>query len=502
MHKIPISVLTDSYKAGHFQQYPDSKKMVAYGEFRKPYQTLEDDHRFVYYGIRYIVEQYLDKKWTEEDVVKADLFYKTHNAGFTEYPYPKDLFMKFVKENDGYFPVRLEVLEEGTVAYPHIPVYILTTEGEYSLLCTFLETLLTMIWYPTTVCTLSKRSKSIIEEYFEKTVEEPNFWKLGSRLHDFGFRGCTSLEQSVIGGCAHLINFDGSDTMSACYYAQFELNGGKPVAQSIPATEHSVMTSWPNEVDAINNMIKHFGKGVFACVMDSYDYANALNNVLPIIAKGKNDAGGWMVVRPDSGDPVEAVTMGLEACAKVFGVVVNKKGYKVIQGASVIQGDGISIHEINKILIATEKLGFSAECVAFGMGGGLLQKVNRDTMSFATKLSFIEYSDGKQREVMKCPQTDLTKYSLPGLLKVYRSKEGIPIVEAGTESDVGSKDNLLKVVYDKKPVGFKWADFETVRKRVQDQWKSLPKKADVIGQELKKKIDKRLQEAKMKKYED
>lgn len=500
---LPISVLTDSYKAGHFCQYPDSNKMVAYGEFRKPYQGLEEDHRFVFYGIRYIVETYLNKKWTVEDVEKAEIFYKTHNVGFTEYPYPKDLFMKFVKENDGYFPVRLEALQEGTVAYPHIPVYVLTATKEYSRLCTFLETLLTMIWYPTTVATLSRKSKQAIEDYFEKSVDKENWWKLESRLHDFGFRGCTCLEQSVIGGTSHLLNFEGSDTMSACYYAQFHLNNGKPVATSIPATEHSVMTSWPNEIEAINNMIKHFGKGVFACVMDSYDYANALNNILPAIAEGKTKKGGWMVVRPDSGDPVEAVVMGVEACGKVFGTVTNKKGYKVIQGASVIQGDGISIHEIKKILAAVEKLGYSAENVGFGMGAGLLQKLNRDTMSFATKLSYIEYSDGTIREVMKCPQTDLTKYSLPGILKVYRDKNGVPIVESGTEKDVGSEDNLLKLVYDNKPLKDVWdKDFDTLRKRVHDQWHSLPKKSDVIGEVLMGKINKRLEEAKMKKYEE
>jgi nicotinamide phosphoribosyltransferase len=262
------------------------------------------------------------------------------------------------------------------------------------------------------------------------------------------------------------------------------------------------MTSWPNETDAINNMIRHFGKGVFACVMDSYDYANALNNVLPAISKGKTDAGGWMVVRPDSGDPVEAVMMGLEACAKVFGTVQNSKGYKVIKGASVIQGDGISIHEIKRILEAADKAGFSAENMAFGMGAGLLQKLNRDTMSFATKLCFITYADGTDRDVMKFPTTDSGKYSLPGILKVTLHKDTqVPIVEVGTEKDVGAKENLLKVVYDKKPVDFKWENFTEVRKRVDLEWHRLPKKADVIGPELKKKIDKKLSENKHKAYE-
>jgi nicotinic acid phosphoribosyltransferase len=91
--------------------------------------------------------------------------------------------------------------------------------------------------------------------------------------------------QSVLGGCAHLLNFDGTDTMSAAYYAQFMLNNGKPVGQSIPATEHSVMTSWKTETEAVKNMITHFGDGLFACVMDSYDYSEALTTVLPEVKR-------------------------------------------------------------------------------------------------------------------------------------------------------------------------------------------------------------------------
>jgi len=141
---------------------------------------------------------------------------------------------------------------------------------------------LTQIWYPTTVATLSRRCKDIFEESFEKSVEKNMHWLIQSRLHDFGFRGCTCVEQSILGGTAHLLNFDGTDTMSAAYYAQFHLNEGRPVGESIPATEHSVMTSWPSETEAIRNMIRKFGgeNKIFACVMDSYDYANALDNVL------------------------------------------------------------------------------------------------------------------------------------------------------------------------------------------------------------------------------
>jgi len=490
---LPISVLTDSYKAGHFAQYPDAKEMIAYGEFRAPFKTLEDDHRLVFTGIRYIVDNVLSQKWTVEDVEKADAFYSTHNAAFTPYPFPKDEFLRFIKENNGYFPVRIEAIAEGTAIYPHVPVYQITARGHYSKLVTFLETLLTMVWYPSTVATLSRRTRCVVEDAFEKSVDKDAFWKIDSRLHDFGFRGCTCLEQATIGGVAHLLNFRGSDTMAACYYAQYVLNNGKPIAQSIPATEHSVMTSWKNEQAAIRNMITKFGKGVFACVMDSYDYANAMQNILPQIKAEKLKQGGFMVCRPDSGDPTEAILLGLEAEEKCFGVTKNKKGFKVINGAGVIQGDGINIHNVKEILNAMMDKGYSAENSAFGMGSGLLQKVNRDTMSFATKLCHVKYADGTERDAMKTPKTDGGKYSLPGRLKVIRNKSGIPIVHCGTEKDVNTKDNLLKVVYDCGPVDVKWMNFDDLRDYVDSTYKALPKKADVIGDDLKVKITKMLQ---------
>lgn len=78
--------------------------MVAYGEFRAPMEHNKSDHRFVFWGIRYVIEMWVNKRWTMEDLHKAELFYKTHMAGYTEFPFPKHLFEKFIKENDGYFP--------------------------------------------------------------------------------------------------------------------------------------------------------------------------------------------------------------------------------------------------------------------------------------------------------------------------------------------------------------------------------------------------------------
>lgn len=167
------------------------------------------------------------------------------------------------------------------------------------------------------------------------------------------------------------------------------------------------------------NLIEKYGSGAYACVMDSYDYADALERLLPAVRKEKLGKGGFLILRPDSGDPIETVLMALRAGDKVFGSRLNAKGYKVLEGCAVIQGDGVNYTTISKILEATMKLGFSVENVAFGMGAGLLQKLNRDTMSFATKLSRIEYADGSIRDIMKTPKTDKAKFSLPGIAICY-----------------------------------------------------------------------------------
>ena len=291
----------------------------------------------------------------------------------------------------------------------------------------------------------------------------------------------------MIGGSAHLLNFVGTDTMSAAFYTQYILNNGKPIGTSIPATEHSVMTSWPSEKAAIENMIARFGDSVFACVMDTYDYTVALEKVLPAVHSQKLAKGGFMVLRPDSGEPVEVVLQALREAEKIAGSTKNEKGYRTVKGFAVIQGDGINLQTLKDILAKVLEEGFSAENCAFGMGGGLLQKVNRDTMSFATKLNYIVYKDGTTRNVMKCPKTDAGKKSLPGVLEVRVNAEGVPMVYPKDDATPEAL-NLFRVVYDKGPVANVWDDFTTVRNRVQQQWVASPLKADVISDELKTKM--------------
>ena len=471
---VPMPVMADSYKAGHFQMYPDALVMSAYGEFRSPMEGFTDQ-RIVFCGLDHIIKTYLERQWTELDVANAKEFYKTHNTGFSPYEFPEDLFLKFIREQDGYFPVRIDALPEGSVAHIRTPVFTITATREYSRLCTFLETVLTMVWYPTTVATLSRHVKELIRKYFVSSVDVEWYWLLDYKLHDFGFRACTCVEQAVIGGKAHLLNFKGSDTMPACYDAQFNHNAGHPVASSVPATEHSVMTSWPNETDAMLNMLEKYGENpIISVVMDSYDYDHALNVVLPDIARVMETTDKYkqcqLVLRPDSGDPVESVLKGLLAAEKCFGVTINKKGYKVLNRSAVLQGDGITMHTIRDILTAVTSPAYqySAQNVVFGMGGGLLQKVNRDTMSFATKLSYIQYNQEDYKDVMKMPKTDSGKYSLPGLLAV--AKEGGNLTVYPADHVPQGAVNAMQVVYDNRPLIRIKKSWDEQRQQVEEGW--------------------------------
>jgi nicotinic acid phosphoribosyltransferase len=476
----PLLVLGDSYKAGHFKMYQEAVKMVAYGEFREPMKLKDSkDPRIIVYGMRHIIDQLISRVITQADVDWAKAFYDTHGILGSKYEYPSDMFDDIRKL--GHFPVKIEALPEGSVVLPHTPVFFITAEEKYSRFCTFLETVLTMVWYPSSVATLSKHTKCLIENAFEVSVPEgKSHFLLSSRLHDFGFRGCTCVEQSVLGGAAHLLNFDGSDTMSACFHVQYHLNNGKPVGQSIPATEHSVMTSFDEELGAMKNLIKQYPDQLVACVMDSYNYDNALEKLLPQLQPlmGKK---GTFVIRPDSGDSVVQVLKALRAAvAAGFKATKNSKKYILLENVAVIQGDGINYGTVKDILDAVHAAGFSAQNVAFGMGGGLLQKLDRDTLSFATKLCYVKFSDGKERNVMKAPYGVNEKWSSPGIMKVVHNDSThhtvIPDEEFGKITGFEMSDSM-KTVYDngKLDESYMTEDFVTIRKRVADEWEKCGK---------------------------
>jgi nicotinamide phosphoribosyltransferase len=254
---------------------------------------------------------------------------------------------------------------------------------------------------------------------------------------------------------AHLVNFMGTDTAEALVGVMAYYNTDEVVGFSIPASEHSTITSWgrENEVDAFDNMINKFaGPGkLYACVSDSFDIYAACRDLWGTKLKDKIIAsGGTLVVRPDSGDPSTVPVEVIEILAEKFGYTINSKGFKVLPPyIRVIQGDGINENTLPKIIDNLIAAGFSIDNIAFGMGGGLLQAWNRDTLKYAMKASAIRINDGKWVGFAKDPITDKGKQSKEGRLAlVHNCGIGSCSYKTIPEEVLKSGDkNLLRTVF-------------------------------------------------------
>lgn len=414
-----IILNADSYKASHYLQYPEGTTVVSSyiesrgGRFEKT----------VFFGLQMFIKEYLQKPFTRADIDEAEAILVAHGLPFNRSGWD-DILNKY----QGYLPIEIEAVPEGLVIDTrNALVQVCNTDPSCAWLTSYIETaLLRAIWYPTTVATLSWRCKQIIRRYLENTAD--NIEGLPFKLHDFGARGVSSAESAAIGGLAHLVNFQGSDTLVAVLAAR-RYYGESMAGFSIPAAEHSTITSWGREGEkaAYANMLQQFaapGKLV-ACVSDSYDLWHAIDAYWGDELKQAVElSGGTLVVRPDSGEPVEIVSGTIERLMAKFGYRINSKGYKVLPPCvRVIQGDGIELDSLEAILAEMQRRGLSADNIAFGMGGALLQHSNRDTQKFAMKAS-AACVNGQWRDVYKDPITDPGKRSKRGRLAVVRGADG------------------------------------------------------------------------------
>ncbi|KZX76136.1 nicotinate phosphoribosyltransferase [Oleiphilus sp. HI0009] len=435
-----IILNVDSYKASHYLQYPPNTTEVSSyieargGQFKQA----------VFFGLQMFIKEYLANPITNEDIDEAKVIIEAHGLPFNEAGW-----RYIVNKYDGYLPVEIEALPEGYVApVKNAMVQVINTDPNCAWLTSYVETaLLRAVWYPTTVATVSWNCRQVIKRFMEETADSVE--GLDFKLHDFGARGATTEEAAAIGGAANLVNFMGTDTISGILAAR-KYYGAEIAGFSIPAAEHSTITSWgkDNEKEAYANMLDQFSgpDKLVAVVSDSYDLWNAIDNIWGEELKDKvQRTGGTLIVRPDSGDPINIVTETIERLMNNFGYEVNDKGYRVLPSyIRVIQGDGVSLQTIEAILDAMKLRKQSAENIAFGMGGELLQKVNRDTMKFAMKASAAKV-DGLWRDVFKDPITDSGKRSKKGRLAVIKDDKGQ--VQTIRAQELGDKENLLQPVY-------------------------------------------------------
>ncbi|MCZ2343049.1 MAG: nicotinate phosphoribosyltransferase [Bacteroidales bacterium] len=432
-----IILLTDSYKVSHHRLYPPGMTgMYSYLESRGGRYA-----ELVFFGLQYLLKRYLTGPvLRREQITEAEAFFAEHFG--SHHVFDTHRWMRLLEKHGGRLPVSIRAVPEGTVITPgNVLITIENTDPEFPWLTNYLESLLVQVWYPITVASRGRAMKRTIHHALVRSGTPA---AIDFKLHDFGFRGVSSVETASLGGAAHLVHFQGSDTLVGIRLLQKYYHAAMP-GYSIPASEHSTLTAWgaDHECEAMRNLLDAFPTGMVACVSDSYDVFRACRDYWGGTLRDRvQHRDGTLVIRPDSGDAAEILPQLLAILAERFGTTDNAQGYRVLPSqVRLIQGDGIAEETVGPILEAVMAAGWSADNLVFGSGGGLLQKMDRDTCRFAFKCS-AAVVDGRLIAVYKDPVTDPGKRSKRGWLKLIRGDDGG--FETVAESDP-RPDELVEV---------------------------------------------------------
>lgn len=413
--------LSDSYKDGHIWQYPTgTSEVYEYYEARGgeyPYQVL--------FGLQYILESKLEGRFFTAKDLAAE-YEDSQEHFYRGYPYPREAWEYIHAKYNGKLPVEIKAVKEGIpIPIKNVMLSIRSTDALCAWLPGWLESVIQQVWYPSTVCTKSRMVKELFKEFLDRTAD--SYATLPFQLHDFGFRGVSSVETAALMAASHLVNFYGTDTKCGMDLLHQFYRTPRVSGYSVAASEHSTMTTWEREgeADAVNNLLDKFPTGIVSIVGDSYDIYNFARNIVGDRFRDRIRArSGKVVLRPDSGDPNVVVPRVLDILAEQFGVRENSRGYKVLPPCiGVIQGDGMDYYSIRQLLSILEAGHWSAENIVVGMGGGLGQKINRDTQKVAIKCSYAKIN-GRDVQVYKDPVTDQGKKSKKGKQALLADTEG------------------------------------------------------------------------------
>lgn len=473
--------LIDFYKADHRRQYPEGTTLV-YSNLTPRKSRIPGVDHIVWFGLRYFLTEYLVKQWN------YGFFLRDKATVLNEYKRRMDTSLgkdvipveHLAELHDlGYLPITIRSLPEGTLVPMGIPCMVLwNTHPRFFWLVNYLETLLSaVLWGPSTSATTAHRYRTLLDAWCEKTGGDPAFvpWQ----GHDFGMRGMFGIEAAAMSGAGHLLSFTGTDTVPAIdfletYYdadATVEVVGG-----SVPATEHSVMCMGQpeGELDTFKRLITEvYPKGVVSIVSDTWDLWTVLTDYLLLLKEEILDRDGKVVIRPDSGDPVDILcgtihefnqagyapdghpghfapqTFGvIELLWHTFGGTVNAKGFKQLDPhIGAIYGDSITVERADEICKRLAAKGFASTNVVLGIGSYTYQYVTRDTFGFAMKATYGEVN-GQGRSIWKKPVTDNgTKTSAKGLLAV-KLVDGKLVLEQGVTWPDACNDAMDEVYRD------------------------------------------------------
>lgn len=489
-------LLTDGYKLGHHFQYPKGTEMV-YSNWtpRSCKYFPEASEGSVVFGIQYLIKEYLIKQFNENffNLPKAQAIMEFHdrvdnfvgisNVGIEHIEALYDL---------GYLPIEIKALPEGSVCPIRVPMMtIKNTLPEFFWLTNYLETLISsVLWLPCTSATSARLYKKELKRHAKRT-SFPGDVNIGFACHDFSMRGMAGIEAAIVSGMAHMTSFCGSETIPAIRAVEEYYNADSSkelVAATVPATEHSVMCAGgkEDELETFRRLIcEVYPNGIVSIVSDTWDFWQVVEDFLPKLKKEIMARDGRVVIRPDSGDPVDIIcglrtnphfntriVEGHYYCCyapfdidseyveisegqyygayymlgKTFGWNTTDTGFRYPSTKiGLLYGDSITLERQKQIYLRLEGAGMAACNLVLGVGSFTYQFKSRDSLGFAVKATACKIN-GELKEIFKQPKTDDgTKNSLKGLITIY--EENGTYVAKDCVSEAEEMEGALEPVF-------------------------------------------------------
>ncbi|MEM6684687.1 MAG: nicotinate phosphoribosyltransferase [Bacteroidota bacterium] len=475
-------LLTDGYKLGHRAQYPQGTSKV-YSNWTPRKSRIKGINSVVFFGLQYFIKEYLIKQFNKEFFHQPKAQVIAEYKKYVDHYLGDDYNTSHIEalHDLGYLPIEIKAVPEGTEVPIRVPMFtVVNTLPEFFWMTNYLETLLSnIIWQPCTSATIAKRYKTILTKYAQETDAE-NLDFINWQGHDFSMRGMSGIESSVLSGMGHALSFTGSDTLPVAMNLEKYYNAyvsKELVIGSVNATEHSVMCagSKEDEIDTFKRLLKTYPKGILSVVSDTWDLWKVLTEYLPSLKKEIVARDGKLVIRPDSGNPVDIICgcdhenpiirKGvIELLWDEFGGTINSQGYKVLNPKiGAIYGDSITMDRATQICERLKKKGFATTNVVLGIGSFTYQYNTRDTFGFAMKATYVEIN-GKGQAIFKDPITDDgTKKSAKGLIQLYSKNGRLHYKDECSQQE--EQQGLLKTVF-KDGVLLKEQSLQEIRKKI------------------------------------
>lgn len=494
--------MTDGYKTFHHLMYaPGTTQVYSNYTCRNLKYMPEGAKEVVAFGMQYVFK-YINDLWktnffdVDKNVVCGEA--KQFLSAYSGSDYDVSHFEAL--HDLGYLPIEVKALKEGFITTSGIPLFtVKSTKDKQFWLTNFLETTIsTLIWKPVHSASLALAYKNILTKYAKET-DIANLWFVDYQGHDFSFRGMQAPEAAILSGLGFATSFKGSDTIPVMQAADYYYGAGLNSICSVAATEHSVMCSGSKEgeIETFRRLMKSFPKGILSVVSDTWDLWKVLTEYLPELKEKILARDGKLVIRPDSGDPVDIICGKNQRLAKytlqeiksgnikgidlkennqrylyeekgliellwdTFGGTINEQGYKVLDShIGAIYGDSITLERAEQICARLKQKGFASTNIVLGIGSFSLGYATRDNQGGAVKSTYVEIN-GEGVEIFKDPITDDgTKKSAKGLLKVYSENGTLKLKDCCTKEE--ESQGLLKTIF-KDGVFYEQTTLEEIR---------------------------------------